>query len=212
MIEGSPYQKLIAEDGQPLSPAAAKEEEQKLQKEIYRRSKESPHERAQRMRKYTEERARDHNLLTAVSEAFDYTFADGSQSPSGGVWVLEGRTKPGYIPPNRDAKVLSNMNMKIWIDKASYQWIRLEAEVTQPVTLYGLAKVSPGTRFTLEQEPVSATVWLPKHFTMQVNATALGLIHEDFTEDELYSKYTAAAGSIASSNAGEVFREPATAR
>jgi hypothetical protein len=188
MIDGSPYHRIIAQDGKPLAAAVAKEEDQKLQREIQRRDKESPRERAQRLRKYTEDRNRDHNLLTAIAEAFDYSFA--SQQAAPGAWIIEGHPKPGYVPANRDAKVLSSMNVKIWIDKATYQWIRLEAEVTQPVSLYGsLAKVSPGTRFTLDQEPVSANVWMPKHFTMQVNASALGLLHEDFTEDEMYSKY-----------------------
>ena len=196
MIDGSQYSKTVAEAGHPLAPAAAKQEEEKLRKEMSRRSKESPRERAQRLRKYAEDRERDHLLLTQLAEAFDYTFAANQQPAANqqqvgpGAWVIEGHPKSGYIAPNRDAKVLSSMNIKIWVDKATYQWIRLEAEVTQPVALFGsLAKVSPGTRFTLEQEPVSQTVWLPKRFTMQVNASALGLLHEDFTEDEMYSNY-----------------------
>jgi hypothetical protein len=203
MIEGSQYLKTIAEAGHPLSPAAAKQEEDKLKKEVSRRSKESPRERAQRLRRYAEDRERDHTLLTELSEAFDYSFA-ANQPPASGVWVVEGHPKPAYVAPNRDAKVLSSMTMKVWVDKATYQWSRLEAEVTQPVSLYGLlAKVSPGTRFTLEQEPVSQNVWLPKHFTMQVNASALGLLHEDFVEDEMYSDYRVAAGANEILEAGE---------
>jgi hypothetical protein len=52
-----------------------------------------------------------------------------------------------------------------------------------------IAKVSPGTRFTLEQKAVSPDVWLPSHFTMQVNATALGFIKKDSVQDETYSNY-----------------------
>jgi hypothetical protein len=190
MIDGSQYSKTIAEAGHPLTPAAARQEEEKLRKEVSRRSKESPRERAQRLRKYAEDRERDHLLLTQLSEAFDYTFAANQQQVRTEAWVIEGHPKSGYIAPSRDAKLLSSMNIKVWVDKATYQWMRLEAEVTQPVALYGsLAKVSPGTRFTLEQEPVSQTVWLPNRFTMQVNASALGLLHEDFTEDEMYSNY-----------------------
>jgi hypothetical protein len=52
-----------------------------------------------------------------------------------------------------------------------------------------LARVGPGTRFLLEQEPVAGDLWLPKHFSMHVNASALGFINEDSVDDETYRDY-----------------------
>jgi hypothetical protein len=52
-----------------------------------------------------------------------------------------------------------------------------------------MAKVGPGTRFELEQAPVGGKVWMPKHFSVRVNASALGFINEDSTDDETYSDY-----------------------
>ena len=44
---------------------------------------------------------------------------------------------------------------------------------------------APGTRFELEQIPVSETLWLPKRFVVTVRATALGIHNEDsFNEDD----------------------------
>jgi len=197
MIEGSPYLRVIAEDGHPLAAARAQEEEQKLQKEIARRSHESPRERRKRMASYNEDRNRDHAMLAELSEAFDYVVLGEQQMGDKAVWVLEGKPRPGYVPRTREAKVLSGMNVKFWIDKATYQWVRVEAEVMQPVTLYGaIAKVGPGTRFMLEQEPVAGGVWLPKRFTMKVNASALGFLHENTLEDESYSNYRFAAPAV----------------
>jgi len=197
MIEGSPYMKVIAEDGRPLSAARAQEEEQKLQKETAKRANESPRERRKRVEAYTEDRNRDHAMLSELSEAFDYTVTGEQQSGGTTVWVLEGKQRPAYVPRTREAKVLSGMNVKFWIDKETYQWLRVEAEVKQPVTLYGaIAKVGPGTKFMLEQEPVYEGIWLPKHFSMKINASALGFIHEDSVQDETYTNYRFAAPTV----------------
>jgi hypothetical protein len=190
MIEGSPYLKVVAEDGHALTGSRVQEEEQKLQKETDRRGSESARERRRRLEKYNEDRNRDHMMLMELAKAFDYTVTEEPQAANHSVWLLEGKPKPGYVPPNREAKVLASMNVKFWIEKTAYQWLRVEAEVMEPVSIYGwIAKVGAGTKFILEQEPVSATLWLPKRFTMQINAYALGFINESSTQDEIYSNY-----------------------
>lgn len=205
MIEGSPYLKLIAQDGHALSGAEAQEQEQKLQREVSKRQHESPRERRKRIEKYTEDRTRDHNLLMELCEAFEYSVAGQQMLNGRDVWVLHGTPKPSYVPKSREAKVLAGMEVTFWIDKKTYQWPRIEAEVKAPVAIYGLiGKVNPGTKFLLEQEAVSPNLWLPKHFKMQVSATALGFINQDSSSDETYTNYrrtgeeTAAAGSVSS--------------
>jgi hypothetical protein len=48
------------------------------------------------------------------------------------------------------------MQGKLWIDKDSFQWVKVEAQVMHPVSIEGfLAKVEPGTHFELEKEPVA---------------------------------------------------------
>src|SRR5215467_6159086 len=54
MIEGSPYLKIIAEAGHELPSATAREEDQKLQREMAKRRNESPRERRKRIEKYAE--------------------------------------------------------------------------------------------------------------------------------------------------------------
>jgi hypothetical protein len=196
MIEGSPYQKIVAEDGHALPAARAQEEEQKLQRERARREKESARERRRRMDKYNEDRNRDHAMLMELCEAFDYQVTGEKQIGEKSVWVLQGTPKPGYIAKTRESKVLSGMNVEFWIEKTSYQWVRVEAEVVRPISFYAIAKVGPGTKFVLEQEPVSANVWLPKSFSMQVKASAFGFLNEDSVHDETYSNYRLATPSV----------------
>jgi hypothetical protein len=68
--------------------------------------------------------------------------------------------------------------------------VKVEAEVVKPVMLFGfVARVQPGTRFQLEQAPVAPGIWLPKHFSNNVYASALGFIDESSTDEETYRDY-----------------------
>jgi hypothetical protein len=128
MMEGSPYLRKTAEGGKESSAAAAHEEEQRFQREMAKRRDESPHERRKRMQKCAEERHRAHVLLTELASGFEYSIIGEQQSERGKFWVLEGKPKPGYNPSTREGRVLLSMHVKFWIDKTTFQWLRLEAE------------------------------------------------------------------------------------
>jgi hypothetical protein len=86
--------------------------------------------------------------------------------------------------------VLAGMRGKLWVDKSQYQWVRVQAEVFKAVNLFGfVAKVGPGTRILLEQEPVADNLWLPKRFSVHVSASALGFFDESSVDDETYRDY-----------------------
>ena len=190
MIEGSPYRRLIAENDQALPDPLRSAEGQKMQTEIQKREHESERERRKRVASYLDERTRDRALLLEIADAFDYTLAGEDRVDNHDTWILEGLPKPEYQPKSRDAKVMSHMRVRMWIDQESYQWVRVEAEVLSPVSLYGsLAKVGAGTKFLFEQAPVAANIWLPKHFSIEINASALGLFNERSTVDHTYHTY-----------------------
>ncbi len=190
MIDGSPYQKLIADNGQPLSKEEQAAEDQKLQQEINRRAHESKRERARRVGKYLRERTQNHAMLREMINAFNFKLA-GEETVNGrDAYIFDALPKPGYQPKTREGRVLTGMRGRLWVDKATDQWVKVEARVVRPVSMYGfLAKVSPGTRFELECAPVAGGLWLPKHFAVDVNATALGFFNENSTDDETYSNY-----------------------
>jgi hypothetical protein len=198
MIEGSPYNKLIAVGGRPLSPGEQAEEDRKLQQEIQKRKQESPGARARRIAKYQRERQQDHAMMMEMAHAFNFKLAGSEKVDGHDTWVLEATPKPGYQPKTRDTKVLTGMKGKLWVDKEQYHWVKVEAEVFKPVPFYGfLGRVGPGTRFVLENEPVDGNIWLPKHFAVRVNSTALGFINHDTANDETYRDYMPNAKALA---------------
>ena len=190
MIDGSPYNRLIAVDDKPLSSIEQAGEVRKLEYEIQMRQEESEQARQKRIEKYLKERQQNSALLKGMLSAFDFKLVDQETVDGYDCWLLDARPKPGYQAVSRETKVLKGMRGRLWIDQASGQWVKVQAEVVQTVSLYGFfAKVRPGTRFMLEQEPVAPHLWLPKHFTTHVSASAFGFFNEDSIDDETYSKY-----------------------
>jgi hypothetical protein len=190
MIDGSPYNLVTAVNDQPLGSAEKAAEQRKLEREIEKRRNESDRERRRRVVKYDKERDHDHAMLQDMVNAFEFHLAGEAQVDGHASWVLDAEPKPGFEPSNHEGKVLKGMKGRLWIDKATNQWVKVHAEVVKPVTFYGfLAKVGPGTEFDLEQEPVANGLWLPKAFAVRVKATALGLFSENSNENETYRDY-----------------------
>ena len=196
MIDGTPYNRLIARDGKPLSPEEEAQQTKHLQEEVARRSNESPQERAKRLEKYQKDYQRMFVMMRDMMEAFDFHLTGEEKLEGHNNYVLSATPRPGYKPDNRETKMLTGMQGKLWIDREDYQWFRIEVEVTKPVW-FGLfiAKIYPGTQFLLEQAPVQEGIWLPKHFRVEVKASIL-LFHKNFTHDETYQDYRPITGPI----------------
>lgn len=189
MIEGTPYNRVIAINNEPLSKAQSHAEQLKLERETNRRQKESAADRKARISKYQAERKEEHMLMQQMTEAFHFTLAGTERVGDVDCYLLNATPNPSYRPPVEKTRVLTGMKGRMWIDKEHYHWVKVQAEVISPVE-FGLfiAKVKPGTRFELEQAPVG-NVWLPKSFTQSVNASILGFYGMRTKEEEHYSDY-----------------------
>ncbi len=190
MILGSPYRELVAVDGAPISPEDQEREKKKLSEAIQRRQQESPRERRQRVGRYQKDRQRNRLLMEQLTKAFDFRLLGEEKVDQYEVYELEAKPRPGYQPPNREAQVLTGMEGKLWIDKNTFQWVKVEATVIHPVSIAGfLARVEPGTRFELEKAPVEDGIWLPKHFAVNAHSKILFVFGHSTQADETYFGY-----------------------
>jgi hypothetical protein len=190
MIEGSPYYRLTEVNDKPLSKEEQAKEEQKLQQAMAQRRSESPQQRAARIAQFEKDRKRDHLLMEQLTKAFNFTLEGEEKFGPYEVYVLQATPRAGYVPPNRETRVLTGMNGKLWIDKQTYQWVKVEAQVVHPVSIEGfLARVEPGTRFELEKTPVTDGIWLPKHFAMKAHAKILLMVNHNTQEEDTYWGY-----------------------
>ena len=190
MILGSPYERLVAVNGKPLPPEQQAGEQQKLDTTVVERQKESEQERGRRIAKYEKEREGDDLMMEQLTKALDFKLVGEQRLGAQDVYVLKATPRPGYKPPNTEAKVLTGMEGKLWIDKQTFQWVKVEATVMRPVSIGGfLAEVEPGTHFELEKAPVTDSIWLPKHFAMKSQAKVLFFFTRKSQADETYSDY-----------------------
>jgi hypothetical protein len=196
MLEGSPYERLIAVNGKNLTSPKQQEEQEKYEKAITARQHESPDQRSRRIAKYQADRKRDQTLIQQMISAFDYRLV-GKRSLNGfRVYVLKATPRRGYKPIDRDSEVLTGMEGTMWIDQKTFQWVRVAAHVIHPVRIEGfLAEVEPGTKFEVEKRPVNGDIWLATRYSMRANAKVLLLFPHRGQEDDSYFNYHKAASA-----------------
>jgi len=190
MIDGSPYKELVAIGNAQLSQQQRNIQVQKLARETAKRQHESATAHQRRVAKYLRDRTHDHQMLSEMVKAFQYAVTGEDVLDGHKVWVLKASPKLGYVPQSREGKVLKGMQGQLWIDQSTYQWVKVEARVVGPVSMFGfLAKVKPGTRFELDQAPVTSTLWLPKRFVVTVRASEFGIRNENSSSEDDYHDY-----------------------
>ena len=197
MILGTPYQRLLKVNGKPLTAAQAAEEKRKLENVIAERKSESPDKKAERIAKYNEERKRDHAMMDEMAKAFDFRLLGQTRLNGHVVYSLQASPRKGYQPPNMETQALTGMEGKLWIDKKTFQWVKVEAEVKHAVSIKGfLAQVEPGTYFELEKIPVAPGIWMAKHFALRSHAKILKVIPKNGQEDDTFFNYHKAKAAM----------------
>jgi len=171
VIDGEPYEKLIAKDGKPLSESEARKEQEKLDRELARRRAERPDQRSRRLSEQEKRRREGREFAREIPDAFAFRLAGQDTLEGRPVWVIEAQPKPGHKGKAKRADLLSKFRGRLWIDQQDYQWVRVEAETIAPVRFgWILAKLDPGARMTFEQRRVHGEVWLPSQARMRLDA------------------------------------------
>ena len=203
-VLGTPYEHLIAINGKPLTASQQAEEQRKYDRMLSDRKSESVERRAQRIAKFQADRRRDHAMLDELTKAFDFHLHGEQKLGPYNVYVLNATRRRGYNPPNRDCEVLTGMEGRLWIDKKTFQWVKVEAHVIHPVTIEGImAQVEPGTRFELEKAPVEGDIWLTTHYSMKASAKLLFVVPHHSQEEDTYSNYHRQTSSPETEKAAE---------
>jgi hypothetical protein len=185
VIYGEPHRRMLQRNGKPLSEGDQRKEQDKLDQAVAKRTSETPQQRARREADFEHEREKDREFLREVPDLFDFKMLGEEKIDGRDVWVISATPKPNAHPKHGDAKPLLKVEAKVWIDKAEYQWVRLEAETTATIS-FGLfiARLSPGAKLIFEQTRVNDDVWLPKREVVR-GAARLGLVKKLAGEEEI---------------------------
>jgi hypothetical protein len=184
VIYGEQVQKLISRDDKPLSEKEARKEDEKIQKLIDKRRKESAEDREKRLQKKEKDREDSRKFVGEVADAYNFRFLgmeilDGREN-----YVIDAEPKPDYKPHLKEAKILPKFRFRAWIDKDEAQWKKLDIQCIDTVS-FGLflLRVHRGSRIVIEQTRVNNEVWLHKHIALNADFRLALLKNFDFNVD-----------------------------
>lgn len=162
--------RLLAINGQPLSPADEIKEQARLDALLADPSR-------QRHRKQAEiqDTARALKVLRALPNAFLYAYAGSANSYVGPIQRFTFRPNPAYDPPDLETQALTAMTGEIWIDATSRRVVRLQGSLRQDVNFgWGLlGRLDRGGWIILEQADVGQGQWRIVRLQMNMSGRIL---------------------------------------
>jgi hypothetical protein len=190
ILDGEPYRRMLERDGKPLSAEQQRDEQMKLDRETKKLKNQTPAEKQNWLEQAKKRREREFAFLSEIPDLFDLKLEGESTVDGRPVWVVSGAPRPGAQPKSHDANVLLKVRGRMWIDKATYQWAKVEAETTATIS-WGvfLARLAPGAKMIFEQTVVSPELWLPKRLFMSGNGRVALLKHLVEDQEIQWSNY-----------------------
>ena len=190
VLFGEHVERLIEKDDKPLSLKDAAKEEEKINKLIEERKNEDESHRRKRLEKYEKERDEQRAFVKEIPEAYNLTLLPDEIIDGREVYVITANPKPSYEPHTRDTKFLTKFRFHVWIDKAEFQWSRLDAEAVDTISLgLFLARLHKGSRLHLEQARINDEVWLPKFLNIKLDAKLLLMKSLNYDIDVAFRNY-----------------------
>ena len=156
------YARVIEREGKPLSEKEQQKEKERLEKLTAKWQRETAEERQKRLAEREKNREKSEAFLREIPDAYDLRLVGEEKVSGHDTWVIQGEPHPGYQPKTREARFLAKVHGKVWIDKAEYQWVRIDAESLDTIS-FGLVlfRLSKGSRMEFEATRVNDEIWLP---------------------------------------------------
>jgi hypothetical protein len=190
LVNGVPFEQLVERNGQP--PPVA--EERKQTEKLEQLERETPAQRAERLRKEGEETA---SLVREIPKAFDFELIGEEIVNGRPAYALQATPHPGYQAQGKYGKMFSKLEGKLWVDKQDFGWIKADSQVIQPFSIgLFLARVLRGSRITMEQTQIGEGVWAPEH--VEIRAAAKIFFFKSLVIDRAmtYSDYRLAEAGV----------------
>jgi len=187
---GEEYSRLIMVDDKPLSDKEKKKEDEKLEKFLSKLRNESPEDRQKRSDKEKKERQESRAYRLDVANAYDFRIVGEEELEGVNTWVIEATPRRDFKPTQPHADILKKIKGKMWIDKKEYNWIRVEAEATDTISLgLFLFRIHPGSRFNFQQLHLNNEVWLLRKLYINGGARIALLKNEAIEQEDTFSNY-----------------------
>jgi hypothetical protein len=190
VLYGEQVQRLIAKDDKPLSEKDAAKEEERIRKLTDKRKNETEEQRKKRMETEEKDREDARKFVGEVADAYNFRLIGMENLDGREAYVIDAEPRPDFQPHSKEAKVLPKFRFRAWIDQAESQWVKLDAECIDTVSLgWFLARIHQGSRLLIDQTRINDEVWLPRHVAIKVDVRVALLKNFNLEADVTYRDY-----------------------
>jgi len=198
-----PVQKLISENGVPLSPERAAKEERRVQEEFFKaeRDKEKDEKKVAQRRAEREKKRNEDKEGTDISpflRACEFVSPRREMLEGREAIVFDFRPRPGFRPQNREESLIAKLIGVVWIDPIDKQVIRLEARLSEAFKMAGglLVSLKPGAALVIEQTRMVQGVWLPRFAHVNLSVKVLLFAGGEYNKTIEWSDYKHFSGDV----------------
>ncbi len=165
-------------------------EEEKIQKLIDKRKNESEEQRKKRLETEEKDREDARKFVSEVADAYNFRLIGMENLDGRETYVIDADPRPDFQPHLKEAKILPKFRFRVWIDQAESQWVKLDVECIDTVSVgWFLARIHKGSRLLIDQTRVNDEVWLPRHVAVKVDVRVALLKNFNVEADVTYRDY-----------------------
>jgi hypothetical protein len=190
VLYGEQVQRLIAKDDKPLSEKDTAREEERIRKLTDKRKNETEEQRKKRMETEEKDREDARKFVGEVADAYNFQLMGVENLDGRETYVINAEPRPDFQPHFKEAKVLPRFRFRAWIDQSESQWVKLDAECIDTVSVgWFLARIHKGSRLLIDQTRVNDEVWLPRHVAIKLDVRVALLKNFNLEADVTYRDY-----------------------
>jgi len=200
-------QKLISENGVPLSAERAAKEDKRVQQELIEaeRDKEKDAQSVARRRAEREKKNRsagrqedDDPEISQFLKACEFVSPRRERLANRDTIVFDFRPRSGFKPSSRVESLISKLIGVVWIDPVDKQVVRLEARLAEGFKMAGglLVSLKPGAAMVMEQTRMTDGVWLPRFAQINLSVKVLLFGGGDYNKTIEWSDYKHFSGDV----------------
>lgn len=184
------YTRLTQKNDKPLDPREQRKEDEKAEKFAAKRRNENPDDRRKRLEQIKKDREEGRGYLRDFLNAYNFQLAGEEQIDGISTWVIDASPRQDFHATQPHADILNKLRGRLWIEKAGYHWVRVDAEAADTISIgVVIARIHPGSRARFERTLIDHEVWMPRRFYFNASARVVLLKNAAVEEEIIFSDF-----------------------
>ena len=185
--------RLIAMNDSPLTAEQRQKEDDRLQKLLT-----DPSMQAKRRKQQQEDEDRVKKMLSAMPDAFNYSYSGIEQSNDGPLVRLAFSPNPNFSPPNRETEIYRGMDGTMLINVNEKRLVEISGTLFQEVNFgWGIfGRLDRGGRFIVKQSRIGPNRWETTQMNLRFTGKILLFKSLNINEQETESDFRPAPANL----------------